>query len=245
MGNVQARSNDLVAGRAALERALVLAQERDDPVLAAEASAYLANVCAWMGEFERSRAVSLMRVDLARRTQDPFELRDVYEWLGLNDLLQGRWTDAEHWFAEQEPIIEDLQSPEPRASLHGDRGILCYLRGRFVEAEQEFRVMVEALPSGSGALLWYLGWLGHVLAEMGQREEALACYAQLHTQANALDPQARGRSNAFTHLAIGYARLGLRDHAADCYEQLLPFQGQVSPVLINRGSPPPASLAMM
>jgi predicted ATPase len=88
-GNVRARGNDLAAGQASLERALALARELDDPALAAEACAYLANVYAWTADLDRARAVSLLRAELAQRTQDLFHLRHVYAWIGLQDVNQG------------------------------------------------------------------------------------------------------------------------------------------------------------
>jgi DNA-binding CsgD family transcriptional regulator/tetratricopeptide (TPR) repeat protein len=235
MGNVKARSNDLAAGQPLLERALALAREVGDPALGAESCAYLANIYAWVAELDRSKEVSILRAEFAQRTQDLFHLRHAYSWIGFQETLQGNWAEAERWFTRQEPIIEALQSPEPRASLHADRGILHYLCGRFARATQEFQVMTDILPAESGALLWYLGWFGHALAEEGRQEEALDCYMILQAQADALDPQARARGNAFTHLAIGYARLGLGGQTADCYTQLLPFEGQYSPILVNRG----------
>jgi DNA-binding CsgD family transcriptional regulator/tetratricopeptide (TPR) repeat protein len=235
VGNVKARSNDLVAGQALLERALALSDELDDPALGAEASAHLANLYAWIGDFGRSREVSLWRATLAQRTQDPFHLRHVYTWIGLQETLQGHWSEAEQRFSQQEPILEGLQSPEPRATLWAYRGILRYLQGQFDGADQAFQQVIELLsPTGSGTLIWHLGWYGLVLAELGRREDALSCLAELRRLTEALDQQARARGLAFAHLALGYARLGETERAARCYEKLLPFQGQVSPVLIDR-----------
>jgi DNA-binding NarL/FixJ family response regulator len=50
-----------------------------------------------------------------------------------------------------------------------------------------------------------------------------------------MDQQARSRGNAFAQVAVGYTRLGDRERAAACYAKLLPYQGQVSPILIDRG----------
>jgi ATP/maltotriose-dependent transcriptional regulator MalT len=235
VGNLKGRSNDLVAGQAFLERALALAQQLDDPALAAEACAYLANLCAWSGDLDRSREVSLLRAELAQRTQDLYHLRHVYAWIGVLNTIQGRWTEAEQQFARQAQIVEGLQSPEPRASLLAFRGVFHYLQGCFGEAEHAFRQVVELLePTGSATLVWYLGWRGLVLAELGQRDEALSCCTQLHALATSLDERARARGLAFAHLAVGYARLGEKERAASCYPQLLPFQGQCAPILIDR-----------
>jgi DNA-binding CsgD family transcriptional regulator/tetratricopeptide (TPR) repeat protein len=235
VGDVKARGDDLGAGRAMLERALALAQELDDPALGAEACADLANVYAWTAETERSIWASVLRAELAQRTQDLFHLRDVYSWIGLQEALRGKWPEAEQRFAQQEPIVEGLPTPEPRAELRSNRGILRYLQGRFAEAEAELRAAVDLLRPTGGTLVWCLGWQGQALAELGRRDEALDCFAELHALADALDERARARGNAFANVAVGYARLGLAERAAACYPKLLPFRGQLSPILIDRG----------
>jgi predicted ATPase/DNA-binding CsgD family transcriptional regulator len=236
LGNVVARGGDLEAGKAALERALTLAQAQDDPAVGAEACAYLANLYAWRGELDQSRAVSLQRVAMARRTQDLFHLRHVYAWLGFQDTLQGRWEDAERWFAEQAPIVEGLHSPEPRATLLTYRGVMHYFLGQFDAADQLFREVVALLqPTGSGTLVWHLGWHGLALAELGRRDAALGCFAELRRLADGLDAGARARGLALAQIAVGFARLGELERASACYAPLLPFQGQCSPVLIDRG----------
>jgi DNA-binding CsgD family transcriptional regulator len=234
LGDVKARGNDLDSGRALLERALALAQALDDPAQAAEACADLATVYAWTGDPDRSIAVSVLRAELAQRTQDLFHLRDVYAWIGLQEALRGRWPAAERWLAQQEGVVDGLQSPEPRATLRLHRGILRYLQGRFAEAEPELRDAVELLRPTGSTLVWSLGWRGQVLAELGRREEALGCFAELHALADALDERARARGNAFANVAVGYARLGVAERAAACYPKLLPFRGQLSPILIDR-----------
>jgi ATP/maltotriose-dependent transcriptional regulator MalT len=173
---------------------------------------------------------------MARRTHDIFHLRHVYSWIGLLETLQGRWAEAEASFAQQEQIIEGLQSPEPRASLQLGRAIVHYYLARLAEAEHDLRDVIEALrPTGSPTLIWYLGWWGQILAELGRREEALTCFTELQALGETIDEHARSHGNAFAQLAVGYARLGERERAAGCYPKLLPFQGQFSPILINRG----------
>src|SRR5207253_3235301 len=103
---------------------------------------------------------------------------------GQLETLQGRWADAEQWFARQEQALEGLQSPEPHAILRVSRGVLRYFQGRFDEAEQECREAVTMVrPTESGALVWYLGRLGLILAELGRRDEALDCFRELDTLA--------------------------------------------------------------
>lgn len=236
LGNVLARGGDLAGGQTALERALALAQRLDDPAVAAEACAHLANLAAWRGDFDQSRTLSLQRAAHARRTQDLFHLRHVYAWLGLQDTLQGRWEYAEHWFAEQAPIVEELPGPEPRATLLTYRGVLHYFQGAFDAADELFRTALALLkPTGSRTLVWHLGWHGLVLAELGERTAGVSCLTELQRLSELLDAQSRARGLALAQLAVGYWRLGERARAAACYAPLRPFQGQCSPVLIDRG----------
>jgi tetratricopeptide (TPR) repeat protein len=236
IGNVRARGNDLAAGRTSLERALGLAQDLDEPALAAEICGYLANVYAWSGELDRSREVSVLRAELAQRTQDPFLLRHVYGWLAFNDTQRGRWDEAERLYVLQAEHVDGLASPEPRANLRAYRSLQRYFQGRFADAERDLREAVELLrPTGSATLLWHLGRFGLVLAELDRPDESRACFEELQTLADALDATSRARGVAFSHLAVGYTRLGMLERAAGCYDRLLPFRGMVSPILVDRG----------
>jgi tetratricopeptide (TPR) repeat protein/DNA-binding CsgD family transcriptional regulator len=236
MGNIQARSNMLILGQESLERALGLAQSLDDPALSAEACASLANIYAWTGEIHQSREISLLRAQMAERTHDLFHLRHVYSWIALQEILQGRWEEAEASLIKQEKILDGFQSPEPRAAVRLYRTMLFYYLGRFSEAEQDIRAVVgELRPTRSPTLIWYLGWWGQLMTELGQFEEALRCFIELEVLADDMDEQARSRGNAFGQLAVGYARLGEQQRAVNCYHKLLPFRGQFTPILINRG----------
>jgi DNA-binding CsgD family transcriptional regulator/tetratricopeptide (TPR) repeat protein len=234
-GNVRIRSNDAPGGLPLLERALALAQAHDDPVVAAEACAYLANVFAWNGDVDRSYAVSLLRAQLAERTHDPFALRHVYSWLGGMETLRGRWPEAEAMFARQGRVLEGLEGPEPHAILRAFRGLQHYYQGQFEEAALVYQGAVDLVrPTGSGTLLWYLGGLGLTLIELGRRDEALRCFAELHALAGPLDERTSATLGAFAYLAVGYARLGEREQAAACYPALLPFRGQFAPIPVDR-----------
>jgi DNA-binding CsgD family transcriptional regulator/tetratricopeptide (TPR) repeat protein len=235
LGNVKVRGNDLAAGSSDLERALALARQVDDPALAADACAYLANVCAWTGDVGRSRELTLLRAELAGRTHDPFTLRHVYSWLGQLAVLQGLWSEAEQLFAQQDDLLAGLPSPEPHAILRAQRGLLRYYQGRFDEAEREYRAAIALVqPTGSGTRVWYLGPFGLILAELGHRDEALACFSDLQALAAPLDLGASARLCACTYLAVGYARLGAKERAAACYPQLLAFQGLFAPLPVDR-----------
>jgi DNA-binding CsgD family transcriptional regulator/tetratricopeptide (TPR) repeat protein len=236
LGNIKARSNDLEGGRTWLERALALAEQVDDPSLGADACGYLSNLYAWTGDLERSREVSVLRANLARRTHDLFQLRHVYSWIGLCLLLQGKWADAEQSFEQEQEIVEALDTPEPRSDLLLSWAMLHFYTGRFGEAERELREAVGLLrPSAQATLIWHLGWLAQTHVMLRREREALTSLLELESLVDNLDERARARGNALAQLALGFLLLGDSDRAAACYQKLLPFQGQFSPVLIDRG----------
>jgi DNA-binding CsgD family transcriptional regulator len=115
------------------------------------------------------------------------------------------------------------------------RGQFYYLQGRFEKAVAAYRNAIEQIrPTGSGAILWFLGPLGLVLAESGQRDTAIDCFSELETLATPLAEWANARLCAFAYLAVGYSRLGMVKHAVACYPALLPFQGQFAPIAVDR-----------
>jgi DNA-binding CsgD family transcriptional regulator len=160
----------------------------------------------------------------------------VYSWIGLCVLLQGRWTDAEQCFEQERDVVEALDTPEPRADLLLNWAMLHFYRGRVDDAEQALVQAIELLRLVAPAtLIWHLGWLAQTQALLGHDNEALEALAELESLVDGLDAQARARGNALAQLAVGYTLLGATDRATACYPKLLPFQGQFSPVLIDRG----------
>jgi DNA-binding CsgD family transcriptional regulator len=115
-------------------------------------------------------------------------------------------------------------------------GILHYYQGQFDDAQRELRQGVDLLrPTARATTIWHLGWLAESLAELDRGDEALAYLTELRELAEELDERSRARGNALAQVAVGYWRLGDRESAADCYAKLVPFKGQLSPVLIDRG----------
>jgi DNA-binding CsgD family transcriptional regulator len=84
-------------------------------------------------------------------------------------------------------------------------------------------------------LIWHLGWLAQTLVMLHRARDAANSLLELESLIDALDERARARGNALAQLAVGFSLLGDTDRAAACYPALLPFQGQFSPVLIDRG----------
>jgi len=160
----------------------------------------------------------------------------VYAWLAFNDTQRGRWDEAERSLPCRLSMSMALPSPEPRANLRAYRGSSVISRGGSrTQNVTCAKLSSSCVRQASGTLLWHLGRFGLVLAELDRPDEAGACFEELHTLADALDGGSRARGFAFAHLAVGYARLGMREQAAGCYDKLLPFRGMVSPILVDRG----------
>ena len=206
-GNVRVRAGDLEAGRALLERGLALAGEADDPVQAAEAS--LANVSLWLGDVGGARRAQERREELARRTQDPYQLRHVYTWLGAIHSYRGEWDDAVRLFGQAGRALERLDSPEPQAFLRAIRAGQDYRLGRFAEAEAGYRAVVDVLRGqGSGTVVWYLASHGLALVELGRPDEARARRTEAGRLVAGLDEGSVARGFALTGQALLSAALG-------------------------------------
>jgi DNA-binding CsgD family transcriptional regulator len=235
MGSVRFRANRLAEGRAFLEDALTLALRQDDAALAAEICGHLASAAGFAGDLIRSRDVTLLRRQLAQRTDDPFLLRHVAIWLGVLAVFQGRWEEVQAHLAEAAPDVERVDSPEPRAFLHVLGGLLTYYTGRFNAALVEFEAAQTTIRTlGSDAGLWFNGWTGMVLVELGRPAEAMASFLELRGPADRRDTHDSVNAYAYSQLIHGYHALGERQQAAECYARLLPFEGQVQCFVIDR-----------
>src|SRR5262249_41400000 len=105
VGNVRMLNGEVHARVPLLERALALARAQDDPVRLAETAAYLANAYAFAGDLTRSWEMSVLREGEARRTRDPFHIRDVYVWMGTVRLMRGELAAAEDLVRRQEAAL--------------------------------------------------------------------------------------------------------------------------------------------
>jgi tetratricopeptide (TPR) repeat protein len=235
MGSVRFRANRLAEGRVFLEDALTLALRQDDAALAAEICGHLASAAGFAGDLTRSREVTLLRRDLAHRTDDPFLLRYVAIWLGVLAVFQGRWAEVESHLAEAAPDVERVDSPEPRAFLHVLRGLLAYYTGRLNAALVEFQAAQTTIRTlGRDAGLWFNGWTGMVLIELSRAPEAAASFLELRQPADRREAHDSVNAYAYSQLIHGYHALGERQQAAECYERLLPFEGQVQCFVVDR-----------
>ncbi|HET7091978.1 MAG TPA: tetratricopeptide repeat protein, partial [Thermomicrobiales bacterium] len=125
VGNLRVRQGKLREGIALLETALALAEEMDDSVEAAECCGCLAPAWFWLGELERSAAITLRRLDHAERTRDPYQLRHVFTWLAICSGIRGRIDEAHRWVEQADRQVSTYVSPEPAAFLDFVRGALA------------------------------------------------------------------------------------------------------------------------
>ena len=235
IGTVRFRGNRLSEGRKLLERALKLALASDAPALAAEVCGHLASACVYDGDLTRSREVGDLRGELAQRTRDPFLARHVHLWLSAVAVWRGEWAAAQEAISRAEPVVDLVNSPEPRSYLGILRGLLHYYHGEFADARANFGAALDAMRrEATGDRMWMTGWTGMVLAEEGRHQEAMADFAELEAQVAGRADQDTLCAYAYSQLALGYHRLDERNRAVALYAKLLPFRGQVQCLLVDR-----------
>src|SRR6266536_4820811 len=92
VGSPSLRGSDLSTAVQSLEQLLARTEERGDLAEAGECCFNLAVASYWMAEIRRSYEVSLHRIALVERYQQPYQLRNVYTWPILLLASQGKWT---------------------------------------------------------------------------------------------------------------------------------------------------------
>lgn len=229
VGNLLVRGNAITAGMELLERALALATADDDPVEAAECCACLASACYFTTDVERSRAFTEQRLEHARRSHQPFQLRHVSSWLALIAAQTGG-RDAEDLITQAQNVVEGINSPEPGAFLHQVRGFLLFQRGEYAAARDELqRAIAVFRPAGPAVLAWYLGLLGLAAAEAGAMGAARTCLDELEDILAALprDQEELPRAPALACGALLALALGEHARLPLLYDQLARFSGQL------------------
>jgi DNA-binding CsgD family transcriptional regulator/tetratricopeptide (TPR) repeat protein len=187
LGNLLVRRNDIAAGIRLLDEALDLAIASDDPVEAAECCACLAPAYFWQGAVGRSAEITLRRLVFAERCHDRYQLRHVYTWLAVCGGLRGDRVEANRRLEQAQVIVDDLESPEPKAYLAFVQGALACTHGDFAAGEPRLaEAMATFRAIGPRALVWYLGFLGIALAAQGKETEAYASAAELETLVDGL-----------------------------------------------------------
>jgi predicted ATPase/DNA-binding CsgD family transcriptional regulator len=234
LGNLTVRQGRLREGIRILEEALLLAEAENDPVEAAECCASLAPAWFWLGEIEQSATVTRRRWAHAQRAGDRYQSRHIYTWLAICDGLRGRIDESLAWIAQAEETVSRLGSPEPAAFLTFTLGALALTQGQYDRAQELlFEATEQFRTIGSGALVWYLGWLGFAYATSRNTETAREVMEELERLVLALPgPESAGESLVFlVQLAL---LLDDRARIARHGSALAPLTGRFHDLLVDR-----------
>lgn len=235
MGNLLVRGNKIAEGIQRLEQALILARAVDDLAEAGECYACLANAYYWSAELDRAQECWLQREELARRCQQPYELRHVCAWFAFIAATQGDWEEAERQIARAKPLVERLASNEPIAFLHQVCGFLAWEQGNYVQAERELGRAVEFYRKSSpGTLAWYLGPLALATEAIGRREDARQHLVELDDVLAELPVGSLSTAPALICGMLVAVRLEDRERVARFATPLRAFGGQLHWFLADR-----------
>ena len=213
-----------------LKRALVLAEESDNPFEAAECCFYLAGAYYWKAEIRQSYQVSMRGVKFIERSHQPYQLRIASSWLALLLASQGEWLEAEQAIER----VQGMSPPLPSAFLRLIRGFLAYQREEYAAAERELQAARVNQQTGSMGLLFSTGLLGMAQAARGKHEEASACMVELEALLAALPPGTLPTVPIMLCLALIALTLGDGERAAQLYPRLQAFSGQHCWFLVDR-----------
>jgi predicted ATPase/DNA-binding CsgD family transcriptional regulator len=236
LGNLLVRSNDFAAGIPLLEQALDLASTADDLVEASECCACLTIAYFWQGKFRRFHDILMKRLKFAERSHDSYQLRHVYTWLAAySALCLGQWSEAERLLDEAQATVERLASPEPRGYLLSIRGFLSYFRGDYALAESQSQEAIAIFRGiGPGTVVWYLGELAMIQAELGKATEARRTVNEIEALLAAYPEGPMLTAEVLTGVVLAALQLGDPELLARFSPRLVPFRGQFHGVLVDR-----------
>jgi DNA-binding CsgD family transcriptional regulator len=127
-----------------------------------------------------------------------------------------------------------LGSPEPAAFLIFTRGALAFTQGQYDRAQELLFEATERFRAiGTGALVWYLGWLGFAYAAGDNTDKARVVMDELERLVLALPgPESAGESIVFlVQLAL---LLDDRARIARHSPALAPLAGRFHDLLVDR-----------
>ncbi len=235
LGNLLVRANDLPAGIPLLENALHLALGVDDLSEAAECCAGLANAYCWQGRIDRSREVTMQRLELAKRCHDHYQLRHVHTWLAVLAGYQGRFDELRRQLDIAERIVSTLSSPEPRAYLEFCRAAEAYYTGDYREAENRARTAQESFRAiGPNAMVWYMGMFMVIYVKQNRVSEAWEMLRELETLQSALPPGTMPTAESLVYMTETAIAFNDMDRLDRYYTRLLSFEGQIHDMSIDR-----------
>ncbi len=235
LGRVLTRMNSIRGGVEALEQALALATQADDPVEAATCCYRLEYVTMNTGKLKRCRELCLTRMVLARRSHDAYELCHAQAWLSYVAALQGNWSEVEELVSLVQPAAEHLASSGPLTFLLKAGGFMAYQRGEYQVAEQKLlalEVLFRKTPEAVGRYRGGLLGLAHLGA--ADRDGAQAYLAEYEALLSSMPEGNTPTAPILTTLAMMALVTGDRQRAMQYYSRLLPFQGQHYWFLVDR-----------
>jgi len=225
---------DLTLAMAHLEDALRVVETGDDCLEAAECCLYLTLPSYWSADIGRSREMSRRQIAYAERCRQPYALRTAYPWLVLLSASQGEWTQAAQMVEQAHSVVDQLSDPMPLSFLHQMQAFLAYQQEDYETAKRECQAALVHQQSGSGGLMFYVGFLGLVQATLGKRDEATATLLQQEGMLAFLPEKTLPVGPIAICQALGAMALGEHELAARCYARLFPFQGQLYWFLVDR-----------
>jgi len=229
-GRLLMSGQEIALALQSLKRALVLAEESDNPFEAAECCFYLAGAYYWKAEIRHSYQVSTRGVAFIERSHQQYQLRIAYSWLALLLASQGEWLEAEQAIER----VQSLSPPLPSAFLRLVRGFLAYQREEYAAAERELQAALVNQQTSSMGLLFSAGLLGMAQAARGKHEDASACMVELEALLAALPPGTLPTVPTMICLALIAIALGDEERAANLYLRLQTFSGQHYWFLVDR-----------
>lgn len=224
LANSLSRSSDPVPVRRLLRTALERSLAGDEPGIAAEAAAALANAYYWTGEIGASQQFAERRLELAGRAGDVFGLRHAHSWLANLAWSRGEWETSRRLLREAEPVLARLESPEPIAFLRLVDGMIDYRTGSHARAYEQIDGAMRLFERVDPAtVVWYAGWHALVCLALGRTDEAERQIAAQEARLAALPEPALPARSARNLLALAYAELGDRKRGAACERALAPY----------------------
>ena len=235
LGNLLVRVNDLSAGINLIESALDLAVREGDLSEAAECCGALAPAYYWKGEIERSREVTLRRLEFAQQTHDPYQMRHIYPWLAVLAGVQGRIDDTHAFVRQAEIEIRPLESPEPHAYLLFCRSAFAYFTGDYPAAKHYIQQAIELFEQiGAGALVWYKGFIAMIDIALGDTTQTQASLQEFEPLLESMPEGSMPTSEPIAYVTEAALWLGDKDRLARYFPKLRAFAGQFHDLSIDR-----------
>ena len=212
-----------------LEEGLALARQIDRPYAAVDCLTHLA-LAAGRHSLARQREQCLVAIGIVEAqgwTTQPIACAALAT-MGMADVWQGRFAEAEHWLDWAERALRPDLAPATALLVHMARGLLHVGQGRLEQAVAAFRVAAECqarLVTRHALTVQIRQFLVSTLLRLGETAAAQATLAGLSDEERAWG---EGRAAAAAlHLAAGEARAAV-DALAPVLDGSAPVLGELS-----------------